>query len=61
MYPLVFFFGISAPAFFCAMLYNSTFKRFEPEEEVSDEWFVKEETENPDLEVQGEESNEGQD
>lgn len=61
LYPLVFFFGISAPAFFCAMLYNSTFKRFEPEEEVSDEWFVKEETENPDLEVQGEESNEGQD
>lgn len=31
--PLVFLFGFSAPAYFAAMLYSGTFKRFEPEEE----------------------------
>lgn len=31
--PLVFMFGISLPAYIAAMLYNKTFKRFEPEEE----------------------------
>ena len=30
--PLVFLFGISAPAYFAAMLYSGTFKKFEPEE-----------------------------
>lgn len=32
--PIVFLFGISAPAYAAAMLYNGTFKRFEPEEEA---------------------------
>lgn len=38
--PIVFMLGISAPAYLCAMLYNKTFKRFEPEEEIvgDDEW-----------------------
>ncbi len=31
--PIVFLFGISLPAYVSAMLYNGTFKRFEPEEE----------------------------
>lgn len=31
--PFVLMFGIAAPAYFCAMLYSGTFKRFEPEEE----------------------------
>lgn len=31
--PFVFLFGISAPAYVAAMLYNGTFKRFEPEKE----------------------------
>lgn len=64
LYPFVFLFGFSAPAYVCAMLYNSTFKRFEPEEEntkMADEWFVEEETENPGLEEQGEMRNEGED
>lgn len=30
--PLVFALGISLPAYVCALLYNKTFKRFEPEE-----------------------------
>lgn len=38
--PIVFMLGISAPAYLCAKLYNKTFKRFEPEEEIvgDDEW-----------------------
>ncbi len=32
--PVVFLFGLSAPSYAAAMLYNGTFKRFEPEEEV---------------------------
>ncbi len=32
-FPFVFLLGISGPAFLCALLYNKTFKRFEPEEE----------------------------
>ncbi len=38
--PIVFMLGISTPAYLCAMLYNKTFKRFEPEEEIigDDEW-----------------------
>lgn len=31
--PFIFLFGISAPAYFSAMLYSGTFKKFEPEEE----------------------------
>lgn len=40
--PIVFVLGISGPTFLCALLYNKTFKRFEPEEEIKrdDEWFV---------------------
>ena len=41
--PVVFCLGISGPAFVCALLYNKTFKRFEPEEDgiVSDEeWTI---------------------
>ncbi len=41
--PVVFCLGISGPAFVCALLYNRTFKRFEPEEDgiVSDEeWTI---------------------
>lgn len=38
--PLVFAFGISGPAFACALLYNKTFKRFEPAGEIvsDEEW-----------------------
>lgn len=38
--PIVFMLGISTPAYLCAKLYNKTFKRFEPEEEIisDDEW-----------------------
>lgn len=45
--PVVLALGISGPAFLCALLYNKTFKRFEPEEEViePDAWTVEEETE----------------
>ncbi len=32
-FPFVLLFGFSAPAYFSAMLYSGTFKRFEPEEE----------------------------
>ncbi|EOS28770.1 MAG: YesL family protein [Kineothrix sp.] len=32
--PVVFLFGLSAPSYAAAMLYNGTFKRFEPEEEA---------------------------
>lgn len=40
--PIVFAFGISGPAFICALLYNKTFKRFEPEGEIAgdEEWTV---------------------
>jgi len=40
--PVVFMLGISAPAYLCAKLYNKTFKRFEPEEEIvgDDEWTI---------------------
>lgn len=31
--PIIFLFGISAPAYIAAMLYSGTFKKFEPEEE----------------------------
>lgn len=37
--PIVFMFGISVPAFFAAMLYNKTFKRFEPVEEPVEDRF----------------------
>ena len=43
IFPIVIMLGISGPAFICALLYSSTFKRFEPEQEapVSDEeWTV---------------------
>lgn len=40
--PLVFVLGISLPAYMCALLYNKTFKRFEPEDaQMNDsEWIV---------------------
>lgn len=46
--PLVLAFGISLPAYICALLYNKTFKRFEPEEtQASDsEWMVSPEGED---------------
>lgn len=39
--PLIILFGFSLPAYVCALLYSSTFKKFEPEVENSgDEWFI---------------------
>ena len=36
--PLLFLLGIAGPGYVCAVLYNETFKKFEPkEEEVSEE------------------------
>lgn len=35
--PVVFLLGISGPAYFSAMLYSGTFKKFEPEEETTEE------------------------
>lgn len=48
MFPLVIGLGISGPVFFSAMLYNKTFKKFEPEEESTDDdstWTMAEEEE----------------
>lgn len=41
-FPFVIAFGISGPVFLCAMLYNKTFKRFEPQEETAsdEDWFI---------------------
>lgn len=42
-FPFVIALGISGPVFLCAMLYNKTFKRFEPQEEETadaDNWFL---------------------
>jgi len=42
-FPLVIAFGVSGPVFISALLYNKTFKRFEPEEEeipADDQWFI---------------------
>ncbi|MDO4303304.1 MAG: DUF624 domain-containing protein [Bacillota bacterium] len=41
-FPVVIAFGISGPVFISALLYNKTFKRFEPQEETAgdDEWFI---------------------
>lgn len=41
-FPIVIAFGISGPVFISALLYNKTFKRFEPQEETAgdDEWFI---------------------
>ncbi len=44
--PVVFALGISGPAYLCALLYNKTFKRFEPEEKDADEWTVAPEEES---------------
>lgn len=46
--PLVFAFGISLPAYACALLYNKTFKRFEPGDAETDdsEWTAFSEEEN---------------
>ncbi len=40
--PLVILFGVSGPAYLCALLYNKTFKKFEPETKVADDmdWHV---------------------
>lgn len=45
MLPVVFALGISGPVFLSALLYNGTFKKFEPqpEEEKADDWFIEEE------------------
>ncbi|MCM1135727.1 MAG: YesL family protein [Clostridium sp.] len=55
--PIVFCLGISGPAFVCALLYNKTFKRFEPEEAavVSDEEWTLEPLEGEGQEEAGEE------
>jgi len=41
-FPIVIAFGISGPVFVSALLYNKTFKRFEPQEEIAgdDEWCI---------------------
>ncbi len=46
-FPIVIAFGISGPVFLSALLYNKTFKRFEPEEEIAgdEEWTVSPEEE----------------
>lgn len=41
--PVTFCFGLSGPAMICALLYNKTFKKFEPEQEAAasdEEWTV---------------------
>ena len=40
--PLLLLIGISGPAFLCAVIYNKTFKKFEPQQDEKDpdEWFV---------------------
>lgn len=49
--PIALCLGISGPAFVSALLYNGTFKRFEPqEEEVPDEWFIEPEEEQETVE-----------
>ncbi len=48
MIPIVFLFGISGPAYLCAMIYSTIFKKFEPEKEETDNgdnWFIEEEPE----------------
>lgn len=64
-FPLVIGLGTSGPVFLSAMLYNKTFKRFEPEEEelVSDsEWSisVEDEEEQTSEEVEGEQLSEAE-
>ena len=48
--PIIFFFGLSGPAWLNAIFYNPTFKRFEPkvEEKDADAWYIEEETEDTD-------------
>lgn len=44
--PIIFLFGLSGPAYICAMLYSGTFKKFEPETadiDVGDDWHVEDE------------------
>ncbi len=48
MVPIAFLFGISGPAYLCAMLYSTIFKKFEPEQvetDNGDNWFIEEESE----------------
>jgi len=55
MTPIALCLGISGPAYICAMLYNGTFKRFEPKEENEadgDEWFIEVEDEGAEEEHQ---------
>lgn len=46
LFPIIFCFGISGPAILCSLLYNNTFKKFEPETEEEkekedpDQWHV---------------------
>lgn len=55
--PIVLMLGISGPAYICALLYNKTFQRFEPQPEeitADEDWVVEEvETENADGEENG--------
>lgn len=56
--PIVFLLGISGPVFLSALLYNGTFKRFEPqpEEEKADEWFIEEEEAEIEIKEEAEET-----
>lgn len=58
MLPIVFAFGISGPVFLSALLYNGTFKRFEPKEETesSDDWFIDPNEQDNELQDQGTEA-----
>lgn len=53
--PLVILFGFSGPAYISALLYNKTFKRFEPEVAIAsdEEWHVEEEAPSSDAETAG--------
>lgn len=42
--PILLLFGFSGPAWLCALLYNKTFKKFEPKsEDIGDDWTISEE------------------
>lgn len=60
--PVNFALGISGPVFLNALLYNGTFKRFEPQEEEKepDEWTIEAEESDADAQATTEESGTGQ-
>ena len=41
-FPIIILIGFSGPAFLCALLYNKTFKKFEPQDDNAnpDDWYV---------------------